>query len=60
MEVHFQCTIQICRYQCPDQCDSGKNQQPSYGGGSSSSANQVRIVFLVFLNEKGRKITIYL
>jgi len=20
MEVHFQCTIQICRYQCPDQC----------------------------------------
>jgi len=24
MEVHFQCTIQICRYQCPDQCaDAG-------------------------------------
>lgn len=21
MEVHFQCTIQICRYQCPDQCE---------------------------------------
>lgn len=20
MEVHFQCTIQICRYHCPDQC----------------------------------------
>uniref|UniRef100_A0A182JII6 Uncharacterized protein n=1 Tax=Anopheles atroparvus TaxID=41427 RepID=A0A182JII6_ANOAO len=20
MEVHFQCTIQICRYQCPEQC----------------------------------------
>jgi len=20
MEVHFQCTIQICRYQCPDPC----------------------------------------
>ncbi|XP_067143096.1 cuticlin-3-like [Centruroides vittatus] len=20
MEVHFQCTIQICRYACPDQC----------------------------------------
>ncbi len=46
MEVHFQCTIQICRYQCPDQCDSGKQQQqqqqtgqPSYGGGSASSAN---------------------
>lgn len=26
MEVHFQCTIQICRYQCPDQCaDSAQN-----------------------------------
>nr|WET32016.1 dy [Henosepilachna vigintioctopunctata] len=28
MEVHFQCTIQICRYQCPAQCsspDSGIN-----------------------------------
>lgn len=23
MEVHFQCTIQICRYQCPDQCSDG-------------------------------------
>lgn len=22
MEVHFQCTIQICRYQCPEQCSS--------------------------------------
>lgn len=22
MEVHFQCTIQICRYQCPDQCSN--------------------------------------
>lgn len=21
MEVHFQCTIQICRYQCPEQCE---------------------------------------
>ena len=28
MEVHFQCTIQICRYACPDQC-------PSQGGGTS-------------------------
>ena len=25
MEVHFQCTIQICRYQCPDQCHSGSS-----------------------------------
>ena len=23
MEVHFQCTIQICRHQCPDQCSDG-------------------------------------
>lgn len=23
MEVHFQCTIQICRYHCPDQCSDG-------------------------------------
>ena len=27
MEVHFQCTIQICRYACPEQC-------PSAGGTS--------------------------
>lgn len=25
MEVHFQCTIQICRYQCPDQCADNEN-----------------------------------
>jgi hypothetical protein len=30
MEVHFQCTIQICRYQCPDQCSSGGNGE--HGG----------------------------
>lgn len=23
MEVHFQCTIQICRYRCPEQCSEG-------------------------------------
>lgn len=23
MEVHFQCTIQICRFKCPDQCSDG-------------------------------------
>jgi hypothetical protein len=28
MEVHFQCTIQICRYQCPDQCESAKPAAP--------------------------------
>ncbi|XP_068911871.1 uncharacterized protein dy [Tenebrio molitor] len=25
MEVHFQCTIQICRYQCPDQCSDSNH-----------------------------------
>lgn len=24
MEVHFQCTIQICRYQCPEQCSGAE------------------------------------
>ncbi|BFG02961.1 uncharacterized protein DMAD_02324 [Drosophila madeirensis] len=27
MEVHFQCTIQICRYHCPEQCSSETNLQ---------------------------------
>ncbi|XP_036232080.2 uncharacterized protein dy [Bactrocera oleae] len=27
MEVHFQCTIQICRYQCPDQCSEPNLQE---------------------------------
>ncbi|XP_055914960.1 uncharacterized protein LOC129948130 [Eupeodes corollae] len=27
MEVHFQCTIQICRYQCPDQCSDPNLQE---------------------------------
>lgn len=31
MEVHFQCTIQICRYQCPDPC-SDHSSAPSSGG----------------------------
>lgn len=31
MEVHFQCTIQICRYQCPDQC-SESNLLDSHSG----------------------------
>ncbi|CAB4063627.1 unnamed protein product [Lepeophtheirus salmonis] len=29
MEVHFQCTIQICRYQCPDQCGNDVIQAPA-------------------------------
>ena len=37
MEVHFQCTIQICRYQCPDQCsDPAPVTQPSYPSSSES------------------------
>ena len=31
MEVHFQCTIQICRYQCPDQCAGEGGAAPSGG-----------------------------
>lgn len=27
MEVHFQCTIQICRYACPEQCPSAGGSQ---------------------------------
>ena len=43
MEVHFQCTIQICRYQCPDQCESAppayeapQVAQDSYGSPQSA------------------------
>jgi len=33
MEVHFQCTIQICRYQCPDQCsDPLSIHHPNHAG----------------------------
>ena len=32
MEVHFQCTIQICRYQCPEQCT-----QPADGGAAAGA-----------------------
>lgn len=31
MEVHFQCTIQICRYQCPEQCASDHVPEELYG-----------------------------
>lgn len=34
MEVHFQCTIQICRYQCPEQCTQ-PNEIPGGGYGGS-------------------------
>ncbi|KAK5649294.1 hypothetical protein RI129_000323 [Pyrocoelia pectoralis] len=32
MEVHFQCTIQICRYQCPDQCSDGSSLHLLHNG----------------------------
>ncbi|KAL6446245.1 hypothetical protein ACFW04_001094 [Cataglyphis niger] len=31
MEVHFQCTIQICRYQCPEQCSESSPFLDSQG-----------------------------
>jgi len=37
MEVHFQCTIQICRYQCPDQCVSSAPTTPSYNAPPATS-----------------------
>ena len=37
MEVHFQCTIQICRYQCPEQCsDAAPTTQATYISSSES------------------------
>lgn len=37
MEVHFQCTIQICRYQCPDQCSEAQpTTQSTYVSSSES------------------------
>ena len=38
MEVHFQCTIQTCRHQCPEQCAAGPNVIGGSGGGSAGSA----------------------
>ena len=32
MEVHFQCTIQICRYQCPEQCSEAIGGGVGYHG----------------------------
>ncbi|KAL1429501.1 hypothetical protein MTO96_016132 [Rhipicephalus appendiculatus] len=49
MEVHFQCTIQICRYQCPDQCSaqasvdsSASDKQALYSNHVSQSAGRPR------------------
>lgn len=40
MEVHFQCTIQICRHQCPEQCSSGTN---TIGGSNGESYSESTI-----------------
>lgn len=40
MEVHFQCTIQICRHQCPEQCSSGPN---TIGGSNGESYSESTI-----------------
>ncbi|KAA0199830.1 hypothetical protein HAZT_HAZT009712 [Hyalella azteca] len=40
MEVHFQCTIQICRYQCPEQCSEGLSH--GYSGGIASAPRDHR------------------
>ena len=37
MEVHFQCTIQICRYQCPDQCVDAAPTTPGYASPPATS-----------------------
>lgn len=40
MEVHFQCTIQICRYQCPDQCSDNTAQIGLHSGLLDVSSHQ--------------------
>jgi len=40
MEVHFQCTIQICRYACPDQCPSAGSS--SYTAPAASAPAPVK------------------
>lgn len=37
MEVHFQCTIQICRYQCPNQCVDAAPTTPGYASPPATS-----------------------
>ena len=38
MEVHFQCTIQICRHQCPEQCTGGPGGPPALAGPAGGEA----------------------
>lgn len=42
MEVHFQCTIQICRHQCPEQCSSGSSG-PLQGGATGEAYSESTI-----------------
>lgn len=50
MEVHFQCTIQICRHQCPEQCSQpggpggyvGKSGLPAPGDRDDTGARRRR------------------
>lgn len=39
MEVHFQCTIQICRHQCPEQCSAGPGQLAGAGSPGGPGAH---------------------
>jgi hypothetical protein len=43
MEVHFQCTIQICRHQCPEQCAAGPNAIGGPAGSASESYSESTI-----------------
>lgn len=38
MEVHFQCTIQICRHQCPEQCSASSGPPDQLPGSVVSSS----------------------
>ncbi|XP_040566032.1 uncharacterized protein [Lepeophtheirus salmonis] len=72
MEVHFQCTIQICRYQCPDQCGNDVIQAPAgenndqYGSpvapvqnvySSSSSAGSSSTLDTYTINKRSKRAT---
>lgn len=45
MEVHFQCTIQICRHQCPEQCSASPNAISQPNGGESYSESTISGTF---------------
>lgn len=46
MEVHFQCTIQICRHQCPEQCSASPNAiSGPNGAGESYSESTISGTF---------------